>query len=49
MFIFEKETQQERGRVRERGRHRSRSSSRLRAVGTEPDVGLKLTNGEIVT
>ena len=34
---------------RERGRHRIGSSSRLRAVSTEPDPGLKLTNCEIMT
>ena len=33
----------------ERGRHRIRSSSRLRAVSTEPDVGLEPVNGETVT
>ena len=38
------------GRSREReGDTESKASSRLRAVSTEPDVGLKLMNPEIVT
>ena len=45
----ERETEREWGRGRERGRHRSEAGSRLRAVSTEPHVGLKLMNGEIRT
>ena len=33
----------------ERGRHRIETSSRLRAVSTEPDGGLELTDREIMT
>ena len=61
MFIFERyrerdrqrerETERERepGRDRERGRHRTQVGSRLRAVSTEPDAGLELTNLGILT
>ena len=50
----ERETEHERGRGRERGGHRIRSrlwalSSELRAVSTEPDAGLELTDCEIMT
>ena len=38
-----------RGRERERERERQRIPSRLRAVSTEPNMGLELTNGEIMT
>ena len=50
LFIFEREreTEHERGRGRE-GDTDSRAGSRLRAVSTEPDAGLKLTNCEIMT
>ena len=43
LFIFE--------RKRERGKERARQRilSRLRAVNTKPDVGLELTNYEIMT
>ena len=34
---------------RSRERERERIPSRLSAVSTEPDVGLELTNGEIMT
>ena len=34
---------------REEGKESKASRSRLRAVSTEPDAGLKLTNREIVT
>ena len=50
-----KETEREGGREggsehrRGRGRGRQRIPSRLRAVRTEPDVGLEPTNREIVT
>ena len=50
MFIFEGETEREEGRGREReGDTESGVDSRLRAVGTEPDAGLELTNREIMT
>ena len=54
MFIFEREREREtecklgRGRERE-GDTESEAGSRLGAVGTEPDVGLGLTNPEIMT
>ena len=49
MFPFERERQSmsEEGAERE-GDTESAAGSRLRDVSTEPDVGLKLTNGEIV-
>ena len=48
------ETEHERGRKGQRERERegdtvSEAGSRLRAVSTEPDAGLDLTAGEIVT
>ena len=48
LFIFERErgTEHEWGRGRER---ESEAGSRLRAVSTDPDVGLQPTNREIVT
>ena len=56
LFIFERETETEtecklgRGREREReGDTESEGGSRLRAISTEPDVGLKLTSREIMT
>ena len=52
MLIFERETETEHksGRSRERkGDTESEAGSRLRAVLTEPDTGLELTNHEIVT
>ena len=50
MLIFEgqRETEHEQGRGRE-GDPESEAGSRLRAVGTEPDTGLELTDREIVT
>ena len=48
-----REREREREREHEWGkgaeRERQRIPSRLRAVSTEPDVGLELTNGEIMT
>ena len=44
----ETETEHEQGRSRERDTE-SETGSRLRAVSTEPDTGLELTNCEIVT
>ena len=58
MFIFERETERqsvsgggaERGGGTEReGDTESEAGSGLTAVSTEPDTGLKLTNGEIMT
>ena len=51
MFIYfeigrEKASQ---GTERERERWRERIPSRTRAVSTEPDMGLELTNCEIMT
>ena len=55
IFFWEREREKEREREREskpgsgRERGRERTPSRLRAVSTEPDMGLKLTNHEIMT
>ena len=50
MFIFETETDHEQGRVRGReGDTESEAGSRLWAVHTEPDMGPKSTNWEIIT
>ena len=52
MFIFERKRQSESmgGSEREReGDTESETGSRLRAVSTDPDVGLELTNREIMT
>ena len=46
-IIFERETEREQGRGRE-GDTESEAASRLRAVSTEPDVRLELTNCEIM-
>ena len=46
----EREAECEQGRDREReGDTESEAGSRLRAVSTEPDTGLELTNREITT
>ena len=42
-----REREREQGRVRQKGRERV--PSRLHAVSTELDVGLELTNWEIMT
>ena len=48
--LFLRETEHERRRGREReGDTESEAGSRPRAGSTEPDVGLKLTDREIVT
>ena len=51
-YLFERETERETmsgiGAERE-GDTESKAGSRLRAVITEPNAGLKLTNREIVT
>ena len=55
MFIIEtqrereRERESEQGRARERGTHRIKAGSRLRAISTEPDAGLELTDHEIMT
>ena len=51
-FIFERERKKEstnRGGAEREGDTESEAGSRLRAVGTEPDMGLELSNLEIVT
>ena len=50
MFIYferERPSTSKGGAERERGRHRI--PSRLHTVSTEPDMGLELMNGDIVT
>ena len=54
LFTYEREKERERGRwkgQRESGRERRRARipSRLLAVSAEPNVGLELTNFEIMT
>ena len=54
MFIFERERQRQRQRMSRGGAEKegdtdSKTCSRLWAVSTEPDEGLKLMNGEIMT
>ena len=50
LFLRQRETEHEWGRVREReGDTESKTGSRLCTVSTEPDVGLELTNHEIMT
>ena len=52
MFIFKRETETETESKQGRGREgdtESEAGSRLRAVSTEPDVGLEPTNHEITT
>ena len=46
-MLFRSEKEREPGRVRER--ERERIPSRFCAVSAEPDVGLDLTNREIIT
>ena len=49
MFIL-REIERERGKGRDReGDTESKAGSRLRNVSTEPDAGLELTNGKILT
>ena len=47
-FIFERERESRGGAERE-GDAESEAGSRLRAVSTEPDMGLELTDREIMT
>ena len=50
LIQFLRETEHEWGRGGEReGDVESEAGSRLRAVGTEPDAGLELTNRDIMT
>ena len=52
MFIFEKERQRHstsRGETEREGDIESKALSRLRAVSTEPNTELELTNLEIMT
>ena len=50
LFIFEIERQSENGGGAEgEGDIEYEAGSRLRAVSTEPEVGLELTNHEIIT
>ena len=44
MFIFEREREREMERECEQGRGREREWETLRAISTEPDAGLELTN-----
>ena len=46
-FIFERE-RESRGGTERGGNTESKTGSRLRAVSTEPDVGLKLRSSEIM-
>ena len=47
-LIFERESMN-RGEAEREGDTESEAGSRLRAVSTEPDAGLELTNCEIMT
>ena len=47
MYYFEREREREEEEG-QRGRGRDRIPSRLRTVSTEPDVGLDLTNCEML-
>ena len=47
MFIFERQSVSAEGQ--REGDTASEADSRLRAVSTEPDAGLKLTDHEIMT
>ena len=49
MIEIQRDTGHEQGRGREGGDTESEAGSRLRAVSTEPDAGLELTNCEIMT
>ena len=50
LFLRDKESMNGGGAEREReGDTESEAGSRLRAVSTEPDAGLKLMHGEIMT
>ena len=52
LFIFEREKERQsmsRGGAEKEGDTESKAGSRLRAVSTEPNAGLELTNREIMT
>ena len=49
MFIFERETECERGGAEREGETESEPGSRFQAVSAEPDAGLKPTNRETMT
>ena len=50
MLIFERERHStSRGGAKGEGETESKAGSRLRAVSTEPDAGLELTNRKIMT
>ena len=48
LFVFERQSSSWGGAERE-GDAESEAGSRLRAVGTEPDAGLELTDRDIMT
>ena len=48
LFIFERQSVS-RGGAEKEGDTESEAGSRLRAVSTEPDAGVEVTNHEIVT
>ena len=50
LFIFERQKQSvSRGRAEREGDTETDAGSRIRAVSTEPDAGLELTNRKIMT
>ena len=49
VYLFLRETERSRGEAEREGDTESEAGSRLRAVSTEPDVGLELTSCEIMT
>ena len=49
IYFWETDTEPEQGRAERKGDTESEAGSRLWDVGTEPDMGLKLKNREIVT
>ena len=49
LFLRQRETEHEQGRVEREGDTESEAGSRLRTVSTEPDAGLEPTNCDIVT
>ena len=49
LFLGQRETEHERGRGEREGDTESETGSRLRAISPEPDMGLELTDCEIVT
>ena len=49
IYLFLRDRERERTHIGRRGAERERIPSRLCTVSTEPETGLKLTNGEIMT